>query len=251
MSFYEIVTIKALTHHYFIKWDVNSYGLEQEPQSRGSILYTSAWYQANSVINIWQHNLWINPAITCNNWLWYGFFLCWHRQEISLEDIQNWLPSFFNLGVGELTDQISTDADTFVCKLYDVATAMTSNDTRVKIFCKGKTPQALPPTSDALNLHIKRAHYQTRVWRESVLAKPALPSPVTAGWILDQGQFRPELMSLTPIPQSCTEIVSCGCNEGCSSKKYSCRKGKLICMAACKCTENLTKTCMNKFECVK
>lgn len=156
-----------------------------------------------------------------------------------------------NLGVGELTDQTSTDAEKFVCKLYDVATAMTSNDARVKLFCKGKTPQALPPTSDALNLHIKRAHYQTRVWRESVLAKPALPSPVTAGWILDQGQFRPELMSLTPIPQSCTEIVSCGCNEGCSSKKCSCRKGKLICMAACKNTENLTKICMNKFECVK
>ena len=43
-----------------------------------------------------------------------------------------------NLGVGELTDQTSTDAEKFVCKLYDVATAMPSNDARVKLFCKGK-----------------------------------------------------------------------------------------------------------------
>ena len=44
-----------------------------------------------------------------------------------------------NLGVGELTDQTSTDAEKFVYTLHDVATAMTSNDARVKLFCKGKT----------------------------------------------------------------------------------------------------------------
>ena len=52
----------------------------------------------------------------------------------------------------------------FVSKIYDPSTDITKIDQmRVFLFNKGKDPDSLPPTFDALKLHINRAHYQTIV----------------------------------------------------------------------------------------
>ena len=37
---------------------------------------------------------------------------------------------------------------------------------------------SLPPRRDALTQHIKRAHYQTKVWKQSLTTHPDLPSPI-------------------------------------------------------------------------
>jgi hypothetical protein len=54
-----------------------------------------------------------------------------------------------------------------------------------------KSPESLPPTSDALKLHIERAHFQASVWKQANVVKPVLPSPVTMGWSLDGDRLIP------------------------------------------------------------
>ena len=43
---------------------------------------------------------------------------------------------------------------------------------RVFLFNKGKDPGRLPSTSDALTLHIRRAHYQTTIWLNATVLSP-------------------------------------------------------------------------------
>jgi hypothetical protein len=61
------------------------------------------------------------------------------------------------------------------------------------MFGKSKSPESLPPTSDALKLHIERAHFQANVWKQANVVKPVLPS-VTMGWSLDGDRLiKPQL----------------------------------------------------------
>jgi hypothetical protein len=77
---------------------------------------------------------------------------------------------------------------------------------------KSKSPESLPPTSDALKLHIERAHFQASVWKQANVVKPVLPSPITMGGSLDGDCLKPLLMTLDPIPQACLEMISCQCS---------------------------------------
>ena len=78
--------------------------------------------------------------------------------------------------------QISADvlvkAEAFVCKLYNPGTQEVEiNKERAAEFRKSKKDlDALPPTQDALILHIKRANYQTMVWKKALEPCPSLPT---------------------------------------------------------------------------
>ena len=48
-------------------------------------------------------------------------------------------------------------------ELYHVENETKTEAARVQLFNKRKALEALPPTSDALHVHIERAHYQTLV----------------------------------------------------------------------------------------
>ena len=78
------------------------------------------------------------------------------------------------------------------------------------------------------------------------------------GWNLVNGQLKPVLMTLPPIPEACREIVSCGCTKGCCreivscgctkgclSQRCKCRKINLPCTEACKCHGNASHDCRN------
>ena len=69
------------------------------------------------------------------------------------------------------------DTEEFVCRLYDPDSDMKSiQDLRSSLFCKLTfNVKKIPPTTDALKLHILRAHYQARVWLTALTAKPNLP----------------------------------------------------------------------------
>jgi hypothetical protein len=92
------------------------------------------------------------------------------------------------------------------------------------MFGKSKSPESLPPTSDALKLHIERAHFQANMWKQAKVVKPVLPSPVTMGWSLDGDRLISLLMTLDPIPQACLEMISCQCSTGCITLRCSCKK---------------------------
>ena len=146
-----------------------------------------------------------------------------------------------DVGKGEISQDIIDKAETFVCKMYGVE-ASSTNYCRSVLFRRCLAPDTLPPTSDALQFHIQRAHFQSLVWRQAHLPKPILPSTEGHGWLCKDGQLVPQLMSLTPVPQSCLEVISCGCRKGCISSRCKCRIAKLLCTGACKC---FMHHCMN------
>ena len=60
---------------------------------------------------------------------------------------------------------------------------------------KCNRPEMLPPTSDALKHHIKQAHYQSLVWKQSNVDTPELPSATESGWREQNQKLLPLLMT--------------------------------------------------------
>ena len=117
------------------------------------------------------------------------------------------------------------------------------------MFYKFAKPEALPPTSDALRFHLMRVHYQTMIWKNAHCATPELPSVDTMGWKCCEGRFEPILMSLSPIPSACLEIIACSCKTRCINFRCKCRKNGLHCTAVCGCNKQLIfdqSPCMNR-----
>ena len=108
----------------------------------------------------------------------------------------------------------------------------TCNRARVKLFCIGCAHETLPPTSDATQFHIMRAHCQASVWNQAhLLPWPDLLHVTEMGWM----HLVPRLLSLPPIPKSCRKITSCGCTNGCHTQRCSCRKIRKECIEMCAC----------------
>ena len=142
-----------------------------------------------------------------------------------------------NIGKGEMCRETIQSAEKFMCKVYNVSDVDSCDKARVVLFAKCKSPEALPPTSDALNFHVQRAHYQTLVWRQAHCVDPILTPAEDMGWDLVDGCLVPKLPA---ISDSCVEIVTCGCAKGCISARCRCRSSKLHCTVSCKCRGDLT-----------
>jgi hypothetical protein len=118
------------------------------------------------------------------------------------------------------------------------------NDARVLLFSKTKTSEALPPTKDALELHIKRVHYQSLVWKQASCHEPILPNPDGMGWKRESecgSKLVPLVMTKEPIPNAWKEIISCSCKSGCTALSCGCKKQKLFCTSFCGCRNNIRK----------
>ena len=150
-----------------------------------------------------------------------------------------------NLGNGDLDDSTVRSVEKFICRIYSVTDAENCNEARATLFSRCRSPEALPPTSDAARWHIRRAHFQAMVWKQAHVTHPTLPLPETMGWTKLNGKLEAKLMSLAPVPESCDEMVNCGCKSGCKSKKCSCRSVGLPCTGACKCRSAVDSCCQN------
>ena len=76
------------------------------------------------------------------------------------------------------------------------------------LFSKTGEPEAMAPTSDALRFHLRRVHYQSMIWRNAHCSTPELPAPSEIGRRLVDSELLPVLMTLSPIPDSCLEMVA-------------------------------------------
>jgi len=110
-----------------------------------------------------------------------------------------------NLGKGELTSETSQNAEQFICKFYNLCNVSNTNEARVILFNKSRSPESLPPTSDALQFHIQRAHYQATVWRQAHLAYPEIPNPESMGWNVEGTKVKPTYIN---VIVSSTRILS-------------------------------------------
>ena len=156
-----------------------------------------------------------------------------------------------NLGKEEIPDEsVIADAESFVCRLYDPHGQDNSiQRVRCDLFLSlTKAIENLPPTRDALILHIKRAHYQTFVWRRALESEPHLPAPENCGWeqVVKDGNetFQPRLMTAQPITAYCVELTTCKCRGSCSTRRCKCTRNGLPCTKACGCKA----LCRNPFS---
>lgn len=149
------------------------------------------------------------------------------------------------LGEGDLTDQTIKDCEKFVCKLYNYDTLTSTDTVRSALFGKSKSPENMPPTSDALLLHTKRAHYQALIWRQANICRPTLPCPTEMGWKLSNGGLVPILMTLDPVPEACLDLITCNCVTGCRTLRCGCKRAQIQCMDLCKCKTTNRDECRN------
>ena len=104
----------------------------------------------------------VASGISCHYWLWYDKPVLWCGQGIGkvFEDAPDLLE---HLGEeSQVSAEVLAKDEAFVCKLYNPGTQEVEiNKERAAAFRKSKKDlDALPPTQDALILHIKRANYQ-------------------------------------------------------------------------------------------
>ncbi|CAH1154985.1 unnamed protein product [Phaedon cochleariae] len=139
-----------------------------------------------------------------------------------------------NLGHSPLTPSSKANAEKFLVQLYKVNKDVSSGDeARYQLFGVVKKPEALPPTSDALRLHLLRCHYQVNVWENAHHARPEVMDPESYGWRLHQDEYIPILMTLEPVPKACTDILTCNCLSHCLTTMCTCKKNGLTCTKLC------------------
>ena len=153
-----------------------------------------------------------------------------------------------NLGIGEITDETIKYLETFVCRIYNVHRT-DSIDAAPHLLCsKTGTPEPMAPASDALSFQLTRVHYQAMVWRNSHCPTPQLPVPSEMGWRLGESGLQPVLMALSPIPDSCLDMVVCSCRKQCKTCRCKRQKPGLRCTAMCACQHQIDDqtACMNR-----
>ena len=91
--------------------------------------------------------------------------------------------------------------DKFICRMYNHAAENSFDHARVVLFGKCRLPEALPTISNALQLHVQRANYQSLVWIQATCNIPLLPQPETMGWSKGNGKLVPILMTVN-IPNT-------------------------------------------------
>ena len=150
------------------------------------------------------------------------------------------------LGQGEIVSpEVERLCFEAVCSMYSTTSTKSKDDVnelRYELFCLGQCEPNLPPTSDAVVLHIKRANFQALAWRRSLYTHMHLPNPVNHGWKMVSGELEIVWQLLPEVPSDLKELAYCGCKKlDCTSKRCACFKAGMACSPACKCQD-----CRNK-----
>ena len=91
----------------------------------------------------------------------------------------------------------------YVCHLYDQPAADNVNEARYKAFCMTSSalPElSIPPTTDALHQHCKRANYQAAIMRSCLKQNISAPSPAGYGWQIEDGNLHVTWMTRNLAP---------------------------------------------------
>ena len=96
--------------------------------------------------------------------------------------------------------------------------------------------ELLPPTKDALELHIKRANYQVQIQIHVDIVEflPVQPEH-TRGWKYEGTDLKPIWIRNPSVPGSCMQLVTCGYKTKCGSARCKCYRFGQTCM--CETTE--------------
>jgi len=115
---------------------------------------------------------------------------------------------------------------------------MTLDELRYRLFCRKGSTATLPPTSDAFVQHVKRANYQTLLWKMSHLSITEdrhIPKPQNNGWQMLDGSLAPIWTTKDSAPSEIVTFISCKCRTKCTN--CQCAKNNLSCTDACGCQD--------------
>lgn len=147
---------------------------------------------------------------------------------------------------------VLADAEAFVCQLYNYGTDGVDIDKeRAAAFRKvKKNLDSLPPTKDALHLHIHRANFQSMIWKNAKEPRPSPASPEENGWFYKEGILKPKLTNQEEISASCLQLAFCGCSreDSCVNRRCTCVRLSLGCSKGCKCGDTCRNTRNNSVE---
>ena len=154
-------------------------------------------------------------------------------------------------GIGNVHSSLNDviqQATEFIAACYGVKDGSDMSDVRVHVWGKknGKSQAsapnlaALPPTMPAFTENVKRAHFQSLLWRDLSLDPRSL-NPESYGWTKDEVNktmtptYAPE--NIKPVPDYILETVKCGCKSAtpCSTKRCGCKEKGLSCTIFCAC----------------
>lgn len=137
----------------------------------------------------------------------------------------------------EISPSLKQAASNFVCRLYCNESDL-DNDVdivRLKVFSqKTRDVERIPPTRDALDLHLKRSVFQASIWTSAHMSMMPVNNPADHGWKEEGGKLIPIWISL-PLARDVFKLdVKCTCKTNCSVCK--CVQATLKCTHLCKCT---------------
>ena len=148
----------------------------------------------------------------------------------------------------DVSSTLMSQCEYVVCQLYGWKGESDINSVRYNCF-KMKTcaDSALPPNKDSLLLHLKRANYQSRIWRLSLQTNIEAPNPENHGWTRheDEDTTLKVVWSTMPIaPDELMEKTTCSCKKsGCKKMNCGCFKRNIKCSTICRCLN-----CENSYE---
>ena len=113
------------------------------------------------------------------------------------------------------------------------------------------TADKLPPCSDSLQHHAKRANYQIAVWRRALEANSDIPGPIGHGWFSEDNGYGILWNSIGPAPDEILSLIVCGCLRKCVAGSCSCIDNNLKCTETChkhNCDNENDDTTVNGYE---
>jgi len=136
----------------------------------------------------------------------------------------------------QISPRLKEVARNFVCRLY-LNELNEDNDVdllRMRVFSqKTRDVERIPPTSDALDQHLKRSVFQASIWTTAHTPMMPVNNPTNYGWKEEEGKLLPTWTTL-PLAKDVFKLdVKCTCTSACS--KCKCTRAKLKCTRLCKC----------------
>ena len=160
--------------------------------------------------------------------------------------LQSILKVWLNLAYKKVVcSALVSELSFYIASLYSKVRGIALDELRYKLFAeKSLRNEMLPPTTHSFQLHLKRANFQSWIWRSALNPLIDPPPPEDHGWSLIDGTLKPVLCTQEPVPKSIKELTTCRCmrKEGnWSSRTCSCSRAGLVCTDACICNKEYCK----------
>ena len=158
-------------------------------------------------------------------------------------------------------------ATPFILACYGLSKCQTMTEGRQRMWslkmgkkvCVAPRLETLPPTTEACEINIARAHLQVDIWIHADHPDPPLINPEMHGWHRDGTSLTPIALppNVRQAPDQLLKLIKCTCDssQSCKSKICGCNTADIACTDFCACQATLrscfnpkTRECLQKME---